>query len=279
MDPLDHFKFSQSSLQDYHDCRRRFQLRYLMRVAWPALQAEPIQEFEQLIQRGERFHRLAQQYLLGIPQERLTQTAIADEDEHLVGWWQHFLESVPGQLEGKRHVETALSSPLGPFRLVAVYDLLIFSPTGQVEIFDWKTSTHRPKASTLLQRMQTRVYPYLLVRAGRILNGAQEISPDQVSMTYWFADPDMPAEKIPYSLQQYEEDGKFFLSVAEEIRSLKPEEFSMATDDHPCRFCAYRSLCNRGTSAADFNQEDADIDAIQSDTLDFNFEQIGEVSY
>ena len=40
------FRFSQSSLQDYVDCRRRFQLRYLQNLAWPALQSEPALENE-----------------------------------------------------------------------------------------------------------------------------------------------------------------------------------------------------------------------------------------
>ena len=37
----DDFHFSQGSLQDYVDCQRRFQLRYLMKLAWPAVDAEP----------------------------------------------------------------------------------------------------------------------------------------------------------------------------------------------------------------------------------------------
>ncbi len=87
MYPLEHFEFSQSSLQDYVDCARRFQLRYLDRVAWPAVQAEPVQENERHIQRGERFHRLAQQFLLGISPEKLARMAAADVDENLQVWW------------------------------------------------------------------------------------------------------------------------------------------------------------------------------------------------
>ena len=34
------FHFSQRSLQDYVDCRRRFQLRYLQHLAWPAVEAK-----------------------------------------------------------------------------------------------------------------------------------------------------------------------------------------------------------------------------------------------
>src|SRR5512143_2637063 len=109
MDMLARFEFSQSSLQDYVDCRRRFQLRYLQRVAWPAIQAEPAREFERHIQRGERFHRLAQQYLVGVPVEKLDRMASADVDENLQRWWQNFIDSIPAQLSGialnSKHVE------------------------------------------------------------------------------------------------------------------------------------------------------------------------------
>ena len=52
------FEFSQGSLQDYVDCQRRFQLRYVERQAWPAVEAEPFLEREEHSEQGRRFHRL-----------------------------------------------------------------------------------------------------------------------------------------------------------------------------------------------------------------------------
>src|SRR5512133_649626 len=100
MNPLLHFEFSQSSLQDYVDCQRRFDLRYLQRLAWPAAPAEPVREHERHMQRGQRFHRLVQQYLLGVPAEFLARMASADEDEHLLQWWQHFEQTAANLLPG-----------------------------------------------------------------------------------------------------------------------------------------------------------------------------------
>ena len=74
----DNFQFSQGSLQDYVDCRRRFQLRYLERRAWPALQTEPAIEAERHMRLGALFHRLVQAYLLGVPAESLA-ALIQDE--------------------------------------------------------------------------------------------------------------------------------------------------------------------------------------------------------
>ena len=74
-------QFSQASLQDYVDCRRRFQLRYLLELAWPAIQAEPAEEQEIHSRQGELFHRLVLQHQMGIPAERLAGMAQAADRE------------------------------------------------------------------------------------------------------------------------------------------------------------------------------------------------------
>jgi len=63
----DNFAFSQHNLQDYVDCPRRFELRYLKKLAWPAIQSEPVLAIERHMQLGERFHRMVQQHQSGLP--------------------------------------------------------------------------------------------------------------------------------------------------------------------------------------------------------------------
>ena len=84
------FTFSQSSLQDYADCPRRFQLRYLNRLLYPAAESEPALENERHQQEGQYFHRLAQQYLLGIPAEKLARLA---NTPNLHRWWENFVNA------------------------------------------------------------------------------------------------------------------------------------------------------------------------------------------
>ena len=60
------FQFSQNSLQDYVDCQRRFQLRYILDQRWPAAESEPIQEHEHFVEQGSQFHLLIQRHLLGL---------------------------------------------------------------------------------------------------------------------------------------------------------------------------------------------------------------------
>ena len=85
--PID-FRFSQNNLQDFVDCPRRFELKYLLKQDWPALVSEPIQEFEHLQILGLRFHTLVQQHLAGIPVETLEPTL---DDPNLIRWWKNYL--------------------------------------------------------------------------------------------------------------------------------------------------------------------------------------------
>ena len=81
------FTFSQSSLQDYADCPRRFQLRYMDQLSWPAVDSEPVVENERRQIEGQLFHRLVQQYLLGVPFENLSPMA---NTPNLERWWNNF---------------------------------------------------------------------------------------------------------------------------------------------------------------------------------------------
>ncbi|MFM8320510.1 MAG: PD-(D/E)XK nuclease family protein, partial [Chloroflexota bacterium] len=136
--------FSASSLQDYLDCPRRFELRYLQQAAWPAVQSEPALEAERAMRLGQRFHRLVQQYWMGVPAARLAEGLHGEE---LTGWWASFIHYVETNrpAEGRRvYPEARLQLPLGRQRLVAQYDLALAGDDGRLLIYDWKTARRRP---------------------------------------------------------------------------------------------------------------------------------------
>jgi len=273
------FQFSQASLQDYADCPRRFQLRYVERVDWPAHETEPALENERHLQQGAAFHRLVHQHLLGIPEERLARAA-ADAD--LRRWWHNYLTRGPEDLPASRHPEIVLSAPLGDYRLVAKYDLVTVDPSAmlragpgrQAVILDWKTSRRRPNRKYLAERLQTKVYPYLLVLAGDHLNGGQPLAPEQVEMVYWFADfPEDPA-RFPYSSAQYEADEAYLTSLVGQIGS---PPYPRTTDERNCRYCRYRSLCQRGVEAGPLDEMEDEL--TQDFDISLDFEQIAEIEY
>ncbi len=145
------FHFSQASLQDYKDCARRFELRYVLERRWPAQETQPALESERRLQRGAAFHRLRHRHQVGVPRERL-EAALDDED--LQTWWRRYLDSVPTNLPPERYPEMTLSTPLAGFRLLAKYDLLAIAPGQRAVIMDWKTGKPQRK-STLRKRLQT----------------------------------------------------------------------------------------------------------------------------
>lgn len=271
----DDFQFSQASLQDYADCPRRFYLRYLRRVTWPAVEAEPVLTHERHIQRALDFHRMVHQQLLGVSEARLT--AQAGEGD-LADWWQNYLDARPADVEGEHFPELTLSAPLLGTRLIAQYDLVVLAPDGRALIFDWKTSRRRTSRRWLTERLQTRVYRYLLIKAGGHLRETP-IDPAAVTMIYWFANfPDEP-ERLPYDATQFAADERFLQQLIAEIRDRSDEdEFALTDDERRCRFCPYRSLCDRGQKAGDFEaMEEAEPERVGA--FDLDFDQVAEVEF
>lgn len=266
------FTFSQSSLQDYFDCPRRFELRYIEKLDWPAEEAEPALENERRMADGNFFHRLAQQFLLGLPAEKLSRLANSPD---LSRWWDNFAQtfSSPSEL-GSLHPEAVLSAPVGNHRLLAKFDLIALRD-GQAAIYDWKTYHKRPQNEWMAIRMQTRVYRYLLARAGSHLNGGQPFAPESIQMIYWYADfPSEPAT-FRYDTSQFKRDEAAIEKLVSEIESL--EKFELTGDEGKCRFCAYRSYCNRGVTAGDWHNAEAEAEVHEA--FDINFEQIGEIAF
>ena len=272
------FRFSQGSLQDYVDCPHRFYLRYVQRVAWPAIDVEPVLEREHYLQQGAAFHRLVHRHALGVPAARL---AAASSDVDLRRWWRNYLESGPADLPAERFPEIVLSAPLADYRLLARYDLVAVDPGPRAVIVDWKTSRQRTRRQVLEQRLQTRVYPYLLVQAGAELNASRPLAPEQVEMIYWFADSPADPERFTYDRSKHAADGAFLMGLIEEIAGLSDEAFVLTPDEKHCRYCRYRSLCRRGVAAAQITEEEDENLEPEEDLLDISLdmEQIVEIRY
>ena len=262
---------SQSSLQDYVDCALRFKLRYLDRLSYPAVESEPALENEKHQQEGEYFHRLVQQHLIGISSEQIGKRA---NTPNLQRWWSNWQEFSKQQALGNLYTEITLSAPLGKYRLLAKYDLISVKD-GKATIYDWKTYRKRPRNEWLSTRMQTRVYRAMLVQAGAHLNNGQPFEPEQVEMIYWFGD--FPAEpaRFGYTSAQYKRDWDLLLKLADEVESAS--SYPQTEDRQKCAFCTYRSYCERGIKAGDWNEAETEMEA--EELFDVNFEQIGEIAF
>lgn len=278
------FQFSQRSLQDYADCQRRFQLRHIDNLAWPAVESEPLREREGLMQAGAAFHRLVQRYLAGISPERISEmipsSGAAPDD--LQRWWDNFLQFSGIMPVEEQLVETSLSAPLQNYRLLAKYDLIrweIEDDNLQVKIFDWKTSKVKPSRQWLQQRLQTRVYPYLLAQAGHSLVGTERLKPEQIEMVYWFTEHPHEQQVFAYNQEQFQADGEYLLAMVQEIETLGDSDFQLTADEERCSFCSYRSLCDRGVSAGVSVHDEVVDDPGAGQDFELDFDQIVEIEF
>ncbi len=269
------FRFSQSSLQDYSDCPRRFQLRYLERLDYPAMETEPALENERRLEEGAAFHRLAQQYLAGIPAEKLAPLA---NTPNLQGWWDNFLDFCQAGLPKAARLlpEVTLSARLGDFRLLAKYDLLALPPDGRALIYDWKTYRHRPRPERLAARWQTRVYRALLWQAGAHLNQGKPFAAESIEMIYWLANAPHEAAHFPYSEAQARRDWDGLGRLAAEIAAAG--SFPKTEEKKACLFCTYRSYCGRGVSAGSWEEMEGEEER-EEEGFELNFEQIMEIEF
>jgi len=239
------FVFSQSSLHTFDYCPRRFYLRYLKKLIWPA---QLVSEQNQSKDRdaGVRFHQLIHQYFLGIELETLQKIANYDSDSRMADWFEKFLQSPYAQLSGSLYPEKSFQTEIAGYQLIAKVDLLQIHEN-QIKIYDWKTSQKLPKASSLLRQAQSKVYPLVISRA-------IETKIQKLSLIYWEANfPDQTIE-----LESNESDWqKFEKEISKQIReiiSLKDEEFVMTDDLQKCGWCEYRSFCHRTVSAEQANE-------------------------
>lgn len=272
----DKVRFSQGSLQDFSDCRRRFLYRYIQHLAWPALEAEPALENERFMRQGAEFHRLVHQAVLAIPHEQLIPPATSAD---LLRWWEHFLEYPPLPDYCNCWPEITLLTPVAGRQLVAKFDLIQRSDDGIFTIYDWKTSRRRPQREQLAARAQTRVYPYVLTHAGHTLNAGKPVPVDKIRMIYWFADFPQEPEVFHYDEQAFQKDGVYLQEMIHEIMSLsKREDYPLTTNSRACSYCVYRSLCDRGIHAGGLMDMEFDLDR---DDLDFelDFDQIAEIAF
>lgn len=255
------FSFNQSNLESYLACKRQFQLRYVRKLVWPAQTTSDTKRFEADRQAGIRFHLLIHQYFLGVKLERLLEVAQNDPDERVNSWFDYFLAQFHEGLTGHCLPEFTLVASVAGHALTAKYDLLRW--TGEeVVIYDWKTSflpvpLDREKIKVRLNaRMQSKVLP-LVAWLTRWPDGEQNLE-RKITLSYWEArDPGNPIF-LPYDAQSAVLDGQVIQNLIREITTTPLEQFFQTNDERKCLHCTYRSYCQRGIRAGDYNEVDTE---------------------
>jgi hypothetical protein len=284
----DDFVFSQSNLQAYTDCPRRFWLTYVQRLPWPAVEASPVQEHEYMMRLGEMFHRAVQRAEAGIPSEFIGPNLEPPLDEWFASYLQYRPRDLPTDVV---EVESMLAIPfqMGEtpvYRLAAKYDLLTVESNKRAIITDWKTTRRRTEPRILRERLQSQVYPYILVEASAQLPWGP-IAPEEVEMRYWFtAAPDEPVI-LRYDAAQHASNHQLLRRLIVQILAgANQADFSKVPDTEAnrqriCAYCAYRSRCDRGILPGDL-QDISDVEDGLYDpmtTLEINIEDVPQIAF
>lgn len=254
------FRFSQHSLSDFAECPHRFYLRYIAKQSWPLLETGPgameALTYQAYLRRGVILHRWIERHWLGMAGSPQTQpVALADADEaELSLWWQRFVAADLATLPPLRLPELALVAPLGDALLYARFDLLALpnhanDADHEIVIVDWKTvrGNVAPSERFFRNRLQTRIYLYVMATAGAPFNGGQPIAPERCRMRYWLANfPDRPWVEIGYSQAEYEADARRLHDlVSDALSRRRRDAFERTSDERHCQYCNYRTLCQR----------------------------------
>lgn len=249
---------TQGSLKLLDTCPRRFQYQYLEHCLVPS---RPIAQEGQ--RWGSRFHEVMQQRQLGLPVD-----ALVASDPELAAAVAALDAAAPDLLRPPGATfcqsEHRRSTAVAGYGLTAIYDLLVLYPH-RGEIVDWKTHLRPPTAAQLAQDWQTRLYLYVLVET-------TDLSPAQVSMTYWFVrhrpDPDGPpvpqATTLAYSTAQHRRTAQDINRLAATFDTYQQQWPQAPLPQVPldlgrCESCPFAQRCQRGEAAVAVLPTVADI--------------------
>lgn len=258
------FQFSQTNLQDFADCPRRFELRHIQNLHYPSIETEPQLERELHARRGDAFHRLLHQYFSGVPAPIIQKTVM---DDDLSRWWNNFTRAKLPHHPPKMHeAELTLSVPLEGYRLIAKYDLIAQAPDGDFWVMDWKTQRTPPSREIAQRRLQTVIYPYVLARAGESLTDGEKIAPEKIHMGYWYAETGK-LEVFDYDTAQFTHAETVLRRMIANIQARTT--FELTDNTRHCGFCTYRSLCGRGKAVTALDEVDVVLDIDETFDLDW----------
>jgi hypothetical protein len=184
--------------------------------------------------------------------------------------------------------EYSVVIPFHNFRLMAKYDLLITysgNPSQTSTIIDWKTSHKRPRRRSQEQRLQTSVYPFVYHQARLASNPETPLQ-----MLYWYTNyPDNP-EVFDHTPEQHASTHQLLTTLIDLVSKPSTQNatveqvYPLTVDENHCRYCVYRSLCNRGVAAGAFTAEGSlevwdDSESGESDSIILSLEDISEIEF
>jgi hypothetical protein len=261
------FRFSQSMLEDWLACRQRFYLRHIAFLEWPELETDQYVEQRRRTQKGLDFHHLMEKVATDVPTADISKLEM---DPVMRQWWDNFVTAAPLDIQNATfYPEITLSVVLGGYLFIAKCDLIAVLPDGRIQIWDWKTAAKLPRRDQMGKHTQTRLYQLLATLVGQSLTDGKLVTPEQVEMIYWFPNFPERSMRFAYNAQDLARDDAYFRRLAAEISAVSsPDDFFKSADLKACKYCQFRSYCDRGTTGGSLDDFD-DVEAPAPATVDW----------
>ncbi len=241
---------SRSKLADFLGCRRRFQLRYIERLAWPIPPLEGRGEEARGL--GQRFHQILHRHFLG-----LVVGEEVNEDPRLRQWWERFKNQGPALPPGEQLPELTMTIPIGRHLLTGRFDLLLLGEE-IAHVYDWKTDK-QPRAQTELEAdLQTRLYLALIAEGSQAMG--RPIRPEQIFLTYWYVNEPTSSVTFRYSQPWHARNWTYLQELIADLEQqlASAGEWPLTEDLEQCARCAYQIYCNRIIDRLDLSEWETD---------------------
>lgn len=266
---------TQGHLTLFETCPRKYQLVYFDSLSGPSSYDQHAKT-----QWGSQFHLLMQQQALNLPVARLAEAntemsaslkaleqAAPDVFAHLpVSQLSDSVDSGDSDDPDRAfsQSEHRRTLALDDYLLTVIYDLLVISNQGAEgqtktgQIYDWKTHQKPPPKRWLKSDWQTRLYLYVLCET-------TELTPQQISMTYWFvrlnshsddaASNKASDEKLTkpsaylfaYSAQEHRQTHEDLQALTARLNQMRAAEFfpKVPVESEKCDRCVFNVRCDR----------------------------------
>ncbi len=220
------FLYSQSSLDTFLTCNRKFKYQYIDSIRWGEIEEELAEKFK----KGEKFHTLAERYFSGIPtgEEFL-------EEEDLKEYFNNLKDTFLINKDYEYKAEYEIRYRNDNIKLMARYDLIVFKKDS-VEIWDWKTGNKKLQEKYQKEKLQTKIYLYLLKE-----KLGDKVKAENISMNYWQPQYKNDWVTINYSDEMHSRNKKELKELMKDI--LEEEKFEMTENKKACQYCDFKKIC------------------------------------
>ena len=98
-------------------------------------------------------------------------------------------------------------------------------------------------------------------------------------MIYWFADQPLEPQIFTYTTEQLQADEAYLMGLLGKIKTLGETSFQLTADEAQCKYCIYRSLCDRGIAAGDIDEAGIFEPEQDAEGFELDFDQIAEIEF